>query len=449
MARKAHKVDLAAWLCSYNPLGTLDHFQQLLDRNDVLSVALNSIRVQASRHGDDNAEELTGARQKVDTLRNSLGHLTAHLSSLTDRLASSQSSLAALELSHARSSASHAQELLALQALKANAELAKEKKDALRKLAEKDEEIARLAADQASRRSEAQKLFDSLDTLLSLGGVPSLAQTVPLPPAAADEAEQLSCPPIPRPSVLDHPSLAAAAAHSYSRQHAQDQSRATFSTEEEGRRRETLGLEDEVRELENEIARLNASGANQSHQPNLSTLAEADPAADRQSLLLTIEELNAQVERLQVELREAKHERGALRRVVDEHQQHRSGAQPCSSPDESLLAKVEELETERDRLAQLLHLSETECASLSHQLSATHSSIDALSLRIRRKLEEQKHKLEVAYAEVERGRDDAEEWARRARGAEGEVRRLRGRLEESERRRGGGRSGGGSGDSID
>ncbi|GAA5825063.1 hypothetical protein JCM11251_006083 [Rhodosporidiobolus azoricus] len=293
-------------------------------------------------------------------------------------------------------------------------QLVKEKREAQRTLTEKDEEIARLTADQSSRRAEAQKLFDSLDTLLFLGA-PSFPQTVPIPLPVPGEAEELSSGPShprPRDSIFAHPSLVAAAAHSRSRSGGPPD------------RAETLGLEDEVRDLENEIARLNADRSRLALDAQASTIAEPDPTGDRQSLLTTVDELNAQVQRLQAELREAKNERAALRQAVEKYE--RAQRLHHDLPGESLLAKVEDLEAERNRLSHLLHQSEAECASLSSQLTATHSSIDALSLRIRRKLEEQKDKLRRAY-------EECEEWAMRADEAEGEAQELRGIVGEYER----------------
>jgi hypothetical protein len=57
-------------------------------------------------------------------------------------------------------------------------------------------QIIRLQADHDARRFEAQQLYSSLDTLLSLG-VPSAtttASTVPLPPVDENEAEQVRSP---------------------------------------------------------------------------------------------------------------------------------------------------------------------------------------------------------------------------------------------------------------
>ncbi|GAA5933538.1 hypothetical protein JCM10213_001302 [Rhodosporidiobolus nylandii] len=204
---------------------------------------------------------------------------------------------------------------------------------------------------------------------------------------------------------MDHPSLAAAAKHS--------RSRARSTTGGKGELGETLRLEEEVRQLEREIARLGTNGA---AHPDTSTLAEPDLSPDeRQSLQSTIDDLGAQVERLQIELREAKNERAALKRVCDQYQNTASSTRHSQQVEEEMLHRVEELEAERGRLLTLLAHSESESTQLASQLSATHDSIDALSARVRRKLEEQRAKLDVAYRECEALRGECEAWEARCR----------------------------------
>lgn len=71
------------------------------------------------------------------------------------------------------------------------------------------------------------------------------------------------------------------------------------------------------------------------------------------------------------------------------------------------------------RLSRLLSSAESSVASLTAQLSSTHTSIDALSARVRRKLEEQKEKLEAACVEIEALREEAEAWRGRCEELEG------------------------------
>ncbi|GAA6015748.1 hypothetical protein JCM10207_008784 [Rhodosporidiobolus poonsookiae] len=335
-------------------------------------------------------------------------------------------------------------------------------------LQEKEDEITRLKADQQARRDEAQQLYRSLDTLLALGGPPA-AQNVPLPPSTAEEAEQLAtsqrthlrrlslstlphihsintttsstrAPAPAPPSLLDHPSLAAAARHSRSRE-AQYKDISTGGLPDEVQ--ETLALEDEVRELEREIARLNHDPASDPAQPALSVRAEADLPSDERHALLqkTIDDLSAQVEQLSVALRETREERGALQRVCDEY---RTAGAAEAQPDEALLARIAQLEDENKRLSHLLQTTESESSTLAAELSATHSSIDALSARVRRKLEEQRAKLDAARAEVGRLRAECEAWRERCIEVEGALERERDR-----RRREGRREGGGTSSSID
>jgi DNA repair exonuclease SbcCD ATPase subunit len=173
---------------------------------------------------------------------------------------------------------------------------------------------------------------------------------------------------------------------------------------------------------------------------------------------------------LQVELKEVKNERRALRGVCERVrnpcfcsipprqltrtilQYRESSAGRAAQPDEDSLRRIDELENERDRyvsfrfldrrffiprctrltsssphpyrLAHLLHLADTSHAALTAQLSETHTSIDVLSSRVRRKLEEQKHKLEAAYGEIEELRRECEGWMGRCAGLEREVEEL-------------------------
>ncbi|GAA5867954.1 hypothetical protein JCM8547_003423 [Rhodosporidiobolus lusitaniae] len=320
-------------------------------------------------------------------------------------------------------------------------ELEREKTEAVAALAEKEEEIVRLRADHASRRSEAQQLYASLDTLFSLG-VPHLstAQTVPLPRAEDDEAEQLrsshhSLPLHPlaqHTSILSHPSLAAAALHSRSRSAAyQDISSISQLPPDVG---ETLRLEEEVRGLEREIARLGSTAVSdpplgaQAVPQDASLLVEPDLSpTDCLALLSTISDLTAQLERLQKELREVKNERAALRGVCERYRRNSEETTSTQQPlgwkerEEELLARVEELEAECSRLSHLLHLSEHESAALASQLQSTHASIDALSDRVRRKLEEQKGKLERAREECRELREEGRAWRERCEALEAEM----------------------------
>ena len=79
-----------------------------------------------------------------------------------------------------------------------------------------------------------------------------------------------------------------------------------------------------------------------------------------------------------------------------------------------------------DSLAHLLHLASTENGELSSQLSTTQADIEQVSERVRRKLVEQKGKLEDAYADLgevearlraeeERGRRAEEGWEKETR----------------------------------
>ncbi|GAA5946524.1 hypothetical protein JCM1841_005513 [Sporobolomyces salmonicolor] len=302
-----------------------------------------------------------------------------------------------------------------------SSEMDRTKRDADRLLAERDAEIARLEAEQRLRRDEMAQLYASLDTLLNLSHLPAPAQS-PMtaaisssskghtPPARfADSRTSASLS-----SVLDLPAIQAIAAHSRSRLQARA-SESGVAVEDMG---DTLRLEQEIREMERTI-RLLSDEENHSRSsippedgPASNTTDSVKSKSNRDTLLRTIDELNDQVSRLQRELEEVTSERTALRRLCDE-QRVSSKQPPNTVREEAAEAYIQRLEADRGRLSRLLASSESESHSLSQQLAATHSQIEDLSTRVRRKLEEQKAKLNAAYAEIERLANELEESERK------------------------------------
>ncbi|GAA5919943.1 hypothetical protein JCM5296_002036, partial [Sporobolomyces johnsonii] len=298
-------------------------------------------------------------------------------------------------------------------------------------LAERDAEIARLEAEQRLRRDEMAQLYASLDTLLNLSHPPASIQSPTS--AAIPSALKENHPPEPSadprtsaslPSVLDLPAVQAIAAHSRSRLQG-GASQAGIAMEDIG---DTLRLEREIREMERTIRLLSGEEG-----PNRSSIGPEDGSAintvdgvksdfDRGTLLRTIDELNDQVSRLQRELEEVTSERTALRRLCNE-QRRASPKQPGNTVrEEAAEAYIQRLEADRARLSRLLAASESESHSLSQQLAATHPQIEDFSTRVLRKLEEQKTKLNAAYAEIERLADELEESERRVEELEREQR---------------------------
>ncbi|GAA6028655.1 hypothetical protein JCM8097_007331 [Rhodosporidiobolus ruineniae] len=395
--RSSAPSSLAAWLHSYNPQHPLEAFQRTLQADQALAAALSRL-LQAVGHTSTGDND--GAHAKISTLRTSLTHLTAHLSSLTDRLSASQSALAALQLAHDRTARARQEETRALKAL-----------------------IVRLNADQEARRAEAQRLYDSLDTLLSLGGTSFAAQNVPLPPVGADEAEQHTSASPRRASFLFPPSFPSASAAKDRTTHAH--TRALSTTASIFDHPSLVSAAKHSRSRARVIARLNTANTPQAHPPaGLNALSPTD----RADFLATISDLTAQIERLKRDLGEVKNERAALRRVCEQYRNDREPRTPVP-PDEAAAERIAELEAECARLSHLLTLSESESAHLSSQLASTHSSIESLSARVRRKLEEQRAKLDDAYEEIERLVDECRGWEERYAALEGEVRGLIGEEE--------------------
>ncbi|BGP41381.1 hypothetical protein JCM10450v2_005423 [Rhodotorula kratochvilovae] len=301
-------------------------------------------------------------------------------------------------------------------------------------------QVTRLTADLQVRRTELSRLYTSLDSILTLHPLPNSRTPLPIPaPASAQPAP----PARPPSSVLDLPGVRAAAAHSRAREFlAHHMARSGESGTVPKDVAETLRLEEEVRNLEVEIARLDgAEGAAAEDAQAASSVLPADGSQTgagsehpdpHTDLLDTIAHLEGELDRVRAELAQADNERTTLRRLLQEKEH----ATRQSGREEALLQRVERLEDERRRLSSLLRASESESATLQSQLTATHASLDALAARVHAKLLEQKDKLRDAWGEVRR--------------LEGEVRRLRGEGErlrrELERREGRGRSGSGSGE---
>ncbi|GAA6050430.1 hypothetical protein NBRC10513_008113 [Rhodotorula toruloides] len=254
-------------------------------------------------------------------------------------------------------------------------------------LAEKDDQIASLTADLAVRRDELSNLYASLDSLLPLhanctpNGSTAVSGGAPATPAT---------------------------------------SRTTYDDE-------TRKLEEEVRALEREIARLDGS-AGGVEQDDASTLSvaptngsvqdEAKQSSAEQQARHVIERLKRQLASTETRLKEAENERSQLRRLLEER-----AAGPGHVSVTELAERVQRAEAERDRLAALLATSEEESQSLQAQLAATHRSLDTLSARVRRKLVEQKTRLEEAQQRIarlsdelqrsERERQYLDDWIRR------------------------------------
>ncbi|KAL7343370.1 hypothetical protein BJY59DRAFT_711894 [Rhodotorula toruloides] len=329
LPRQHSEPSLAAWLCSYNPKARVDSLERTLAGDDDLLLALEALRVRVGTTGHDGHAELDEGRRKIETLRSSLNSLTAHMTHLTDRLAASEAALASATRQTERTSAQHAEELHAAHTNAAN-------------------RIASLTADLAVRRDELSNLYASLDSLLPLRGNGAVIASTAVSAGPPDTAA---------PGRMVHDD-------------------------------ETLKLEEEVRALEEEIARLDGSGG-RGEQDNASTLSVAptngsaqDGAEEglaEQQARNVIKELERQLVVTEMRLREVENERSQLRRLLEDH----AAGLARNVPATELAERVQRAEAERDRLAALLATSEEESQSLQAQLAATHQSLDTLSARVR------------------------------------------------------------------
>ncbi|KAK4335679.1 hypothetical protein RTBOTA2_004430 [Rhodotorula toruloides] len=435
LPRQHAEPSLAAWLCSYNPKARADTLERTLAGDDDLVLALEALRSRVGTAGQEGHAELDEARRKIETLRSSLNSLTTHMAHLTDRLAASEAALASATRQTGRTSAQHAEEVVSLRALctvwegrwreeqrlrkEAEGQLAQARggeglnsrqarRDTTVRLASTRSlhavhtnaanpvlphpqnpapTIASLTADLAVRRDELSNLYASLDSLLPLhanctpNGSTAVSGGAPATPAT---------------------------------------SRTTYDDE-------TRKLEEEVRALEREIARLDGS-AGGVEQDDASTLSvaptngsvqdEAKQSSAEQQARHVIERLKRQLASTETRLKEAENERSQLRRLLEER-----AAGPGHVSVTELAERVQRAEAERDRLAALLATSEEESQSLQAQLAATHRSLDTLSARVRRKLVEQKTRLEEAQQRIarlsdelqrsERERQYLDDWIRR------------------------------------
>ncbi|GAA5942015.1 hypothetical protein JCM3775_004315 [Rhodotorula graminis] len=209
-----------------------------------------------------------------------------------------------------------------------------------------NDEVARLSADLHVRQSELARLYASLDALLPLYAL-ALAPTAVNPPSLLPPSSPVAAAPSTAyarpPSVLDLPDMRTAAAHS--RAHAFLGRQAALGEvtraqkeggESEGEMPEevkaTLELEDEVRRLENEIARLDNPHENEPHAASSvlpvdgSQLDDAPhdprsplaPALDTARQQAELDRLEAERDALEAALRQAEVERGTLERLVHE-----------------------------------------------------------------------------------------------------------------------------------
>ncbi|GAA5895665.1 uncharacterized protein JCM6883_001580 [Sporobolomyces salmoneus] len=272
----------------------------------------------------------------------------------------------------------------------------------------RDIEVAQLEAELRLRRSEMSQLYSSLDKLLFLSATPiqsvdpapvlSSSTTTSGTVASGRRKSTIS------PSILDLPAVQAAAAHSRSRRSSElpagDQ-----TIEEMGN---TLRLEEEIREMERKIRMLSGGPESEgsSVEPEDGSALRGNGDDQSARLLQHIRELEADLTAVRKQLEVATKEKESLERLVGKLDKPRSS--DGVEREEAQRAYIERLEADRYRLSQLLEASESEAESLSQELSSMHAQVDALSERVRLKLEEQRNKLKAAYAEIERLRNQLE-----------------------------------------
>ncbi|GAA5846355.1 hypothetical protein JCM9279_001342 [Rhodotorula babjevae] len=206
--------------------------------------------------------------------------------------------------------------------------------------------VARLAADLHVRQSELARLYASLDALLPLHALAlaptSTSPSILPPPTSSTAAAPPAAPARARPpSVLDLPDVRALAAGS--RAHAFLERRAVLGegsrAQREGEQGEMprdvevmLELEEEVRQLEEAIARLDGPPEDEAHAASSvlpvdgSQLGDVledsrsapSPAIDTAQHQAEVVQLESQLNALKTALRQAEMERGTLERLVRE-----------------------------------------------------------------------------------------------------------------------------------
>lgn len=261
-------------------------------------------------------------------------------------------------------------------------ELERVRTEANRLLAERDEEIVTLESERELRQKEMSGLYKSLDTLLGLGH--GLTAGAPLgapsgPPQSQTSQAGGSRPP----SVLDRPDLQAAAQAS--------------------RNAKAAALEQEVRQLEEEIARMagRSSPTPPTAPPEPAVLAPHQPLDDA-TIRLTIRELNAQVARFRQDVADLTAERAALRRLYSDAQERLSSSDEGSAATSRQAgARIAALEADRSRLAQLLDEAEKGRAAARLDFDELHRHVEAVSQRVAVKMQDLRTKLERAKEEAE------------------------------------------------
>ncbi|GAA5993664.1 hypothetical protein JCM10908_000668 [Rhodotorula pacifica] len=289
-----------------------------------------------------------------------------------------------------------------------NAELERSKTE---QLAGKELQIARLEADITVRRDELQRLCASVDSLLGLG-IPATARAtdnINATPSNARPASRSQR----QTSVLQHPSVQAAAQHSHSREYLTTASLSSPMLLEKVELASlppqvatTLALEEEVRELERQIALLDENAplvAPSSPHPAMQDDSNAGSAATAQAT----RQPNGYSVRRPLPLRPGEHPNaGGTIQAVTPPRQGRDAEQADTS---RLKARIYELESECRRLSDSLLAAERDCTALRSQLDDKDRTFDSLSQRVHDKLLDQKHKLLSAQAELELLRQDLQE----------------------------------------
>ncbi|KAG0655673.1 hypothetical protein C6P46_000762 [Rhodotorula mucilaginosa] len=307
------------------------------------------------------------------------------------------------------------------------AENADQRRSFAARLEAKDAQIARLEADVSVRRDELQRLCGSIDVLLAVGA--TTATFADQPPAHSSHAALDPADPKPR-SILDHPSVQAAARHSHSREvlAASGVSPARTMKGVElsllpPQVAATLTLEEEVRELERQIALLESDPARverASSAPvgagSLHCSAGAPTAATKQaryaharfsharSTLEALADLQASANstgsdpvRRPVPLRPGEMPRYSAHEVPANANESKAAEEVSR-----LRARVFELESECQRLSDQLVVANRDCATLRTELEEKDRTFDSLTQPVHDKLLDQKHKLHAAHTELDR-----------------------------------------------
>ncbi|GAA5860814.1 hypothetical protein JCM3774_003148 [Rhodotorula dairenensis] len=335
---------LAARLHCYCPEASVERLSALLAANAELCPVLEALEQKQRSERDEALDAHRRERAKVENLRTALSSLTARLGELTDRLAVAEADLAEHRSVSARVAEEQAQSTLAARALAT-----------VWDTRWREERRAREAAEASVRvllapGSQVQGVLLNGGDATASAAATTVRAVAPRPIRARQDSIRMRDPPGPP----AHPH--ALVAHLRAENLVMRQSCAEQLDAKES---QIVRLEADVAIRRDELHRLCGT-----LDILLSTAAPAGMPVDTGELGAGDDQVNR------------------------------------------LRARIFELESERQRLSDLLATAERDCAMLRSQLDERDRTFDSLSQRVHDKLLDQRNKLRAAHAETERLRHD-------------------------------------------